>query len=115
MIQLNQLSKQLIKVLDEETKYCVLCNKDGSMIAYAGPDRVYAKNLSSLVSNIWAGYDRMGASAGKDLESLILDCESGNVVVVNLGKIILSIVGSSELGLSRLKIEAIKRDLLSIL
>lgn len=116
MIQLNQLSQQLDKVLDSHTKYCVLCNIDGSMIAYAGPDRVYAKNISSLVSNIWSGYDRMGAAV-KDgsLESLILDCQGGKVVAVNLANIILCIVGSSELGLLRLKIKAIKRDLQSIL
>jgi predicted regulator of Ras-like GTPase activity (Roadblock/LC7/MglB family) len=116
MIQLNELSKQLDKVLDSQTKYCVLCNIYGSMIAYAGPDRVYAQNLSSLVSNIWAGYDRMKASAEKDdVESIILDCEGEKVVVVKLNKIIVSIVGSSELGIIRLKIKAIKRDLLSIL
>ena len=86
------------------------------MIAYAGPDRLYAKNISSLVSNIWAGYDRMGASTEKDdVESLILDCEGGKVVVVKLNNIILCIVGQADLGILRLKIKAIKRDLLSIL
>lgn len=117
MIQLSELSKQLDNVLDSQTKYCVLFNMDGSMIAYAGPDRVYAKNLSSLVANIWSGYDRMGASAGRDgsLESLLLECEGGKTVAVNLGKVSLCIFGTLELGMIKLKINAIKRDLQKIL
>ena len=105
MIQLNELSKQLATVLDSQIKYCVLFNNDGSMMAYAGEDRVYAKNLSSMLSNIWSGYDRMGASDG-NIEYLILDCEGGKVVVVNLEKINLCLMGTAnaQLGMIRLKV-----------
>ena len=78
------------------------------MIAFAGEDRVYAKNLSALLANIWSAYDRMGSSVDNDgnLDSLMLDCEMGLIVVFNIGKINVCLVGSrsTPVGILRLKV-----------
>ena len=104
MIQLNELYKELDSVLDSKIKYCVLYNMDGCMIAYSGDDRLYSKNLSSLLANIWSGYDRLGSPDGS-LESLILDCEDRKIVVVNIGDFNLCLVGTADASIGMIKLK----------
>ncbi|CAG8538000.1 13494_t:CDS:2 [Acaulospora colombiana] len=111
--------KAITRVLEQATtggvKATLLLNSEGSPLAFKSDLDSEARVYAAISSNIWNTFEKNGKNLLRDdgLKFLLLECEEGNVAMTTVKNMLLCLVAKPEveLGILKLKIDALKRHL----
>eukprot|EP00164_Ancoracysta_twista_P003982 GFYU01005345.1.p1 GENE.GFYU01005345.1~~GFYU01005345.1.p1 ORF type:complete len:124 (+),score=34.87 GFYU01005345.1:29-400(+) len=89
----------------------LLLKKDGSLVATGG-EPLSDKLISAIVGSTWVSFEEHSADGGcigSPLQSMMVDCENGHLLVTRVADSLLCAYGSTdvEFGLLKAKIDAI--------
>lgn len=111
-------AKVLPKILEQATTHGVqgacLLNGEGSLLAWAGPDKKLDNIVGAISSSVFASYGQSnGLSAESSLEMLLVENENGRVVITRVSKLVLVLFSddSVHFGMLRAKSLALKEKL----
>jgi hypothetical protein len=99
MLNAKAISKNFQSCLCPGIDNIFLVNKTGSLVLAAMQDEA-VKTLGAILSNIWSDYaEAIGNSdAGNDLGFMIVEVESGSVVIECVSGLYLCVKGNNDVG-----------------
>eukprot|EP01047_Picozoa_sp_COSAG01_P067787 COSAG01_NODE_9643_length_2381_cov_140.677914_3_plen_133_part_00 len=113
----SALPKFLAHANSGGVKAALLCNRDGAVLSFVG-DRQGHKFAAAIAANMWTCYEAnaLGAVGANELGCLLLDCEEGQLAVVQVSSaLLLGMVADCTvpLGLLKAKITALQQQMLA--
>ncbi|KAI8969134.1 hypothetical protein BDF20DRAFT_827556 [Mycotypha africana] len=113
MLKPKVIANVLSQTTNNGIKASIIMTSEGSLISFAADNDKDASTYSAICANIWNTYKKMNTGAYKKLQSQLVYCENGVVLVTCVGNMLLCLVAlpSTDLGILKAKAEAIKSHL----
>ncbi|OZJ04221.1 hypothetical protein BZG36_02968 [Bifiguratus adelaidae] len=131
MLKPKVISQVLAQVTTGTVTAAILMNSSGSLLAFSAATDEEATTYAAIAANIWTGYSRAGDTVAEkaittnnaynkhdlvgkgQLNTIIVDCENGTLLITPISHMLLCLVGNPEsnLGILIAKLQALRRHL----
>lgn len=105
------LTQVLAQANTDNVLSTMLLNSEGGLLAYTGYDNKDARVTAAIANNIWSAFDRNARTAfdNDHLQMVVLECESGNVVIARVANFLLCTYSRQQVcvGMLRAKAQAL--------
>eukprot|EP00051_Salpingoeca_urceolata_P006316 m.83848 g.83848 ORF g.83848 m.83848 type:complete len:124 (-) comp14777_c2_seq1:81-452(-) len=106
MLRPRALADVLRQTTTGGVRETMLVQHDGSLVAYANQEQQESQVAGAIASNIWSAYTTHSSAAAEPITQLLVECESGNLLVTRVGQFLLCLMSDSDTGFGMLKAKA---------